>query len=76
MLSNVQAELNAFAKHVISQSKANLTRGKKKSSGNLYNSLNYDLNVSKNSFGLEFLMEDYGVFQDAGVSGVSLIIIF
>lgn len=70
MLSNVQAELNAFAKYVISQSKANLTRGKKKSSGNLYNSLNYDLNVSKNSFGLEFLMEDYGVFQDAGVSGV------
>ena len=70
MLSNVQAELNAFAKHVISQSKANLTRGKKKSSGNLYNSLNYDLNVSKNSFGLEFLMEEYGVFQDAGVSGV------
>ena len=70
MLSNVQAELNAFAKYVISQSKANLTRGKKKSSGNLYNSLNYDLNVSKNSFGLEFLMEEYGVFQDAGVSGV------
>ena len=70
MLSNVQAELNAFAKYVISQSKANLTRGKKKSSGNLYNSLNYDLNVSKNSFGLEFLMEEYGAFQEAGVSGV------
>ena len=70
MLSNVEKELNAFAKYVISQSKANLTRGKKKSSGNLYNSLDYDLNVSKNSFGLEFLMEEYGVFQDAGVSGV------
>jgi len=35
----------------------------------LWNSLDYDLNVSKNSFGLEFLMEDYGIFQDVGVSG-------
>ena len=69
MLANVQAELNKFAKYVISQSRANLTRGKKNGSKQLYNSLDYDLNVSKNSFGLEFLMEDYGVFQDAGVSG-------
>ena len=32
--------------------------------------MDYDLTVSKNSFGLEFLMEDYGIFQDVGVSGV------
>jgi len=70
MLKNVQAELNAFAKYVISQSRANLTRSKKNSSKQLYNSLGYDLNVSKNSFGLEFVMEDYGIFQDKGVSGV------
>jgi hypothetical protein len=70
MLKNVQAELNAFAKYVISQSRANLTRSKKNSSKQLYNSLGYDLNVSKNSFGLEFVMEDYGIFQDVGVSGV------
>jgi hypothetical protein len=69
MLNNVQAELNRFAKYVISQSRANLTRGKKNSSKQLYNSLKYDLNVSKNSFGLDFLMEDYGIFQDIGVSG-------
>lgn len=70
MLKNVQAELNAFAKYVIKQSRTNLTKGKKNSSKQLYNSLGYDLNVSKNSFGLEFLMEDYGIFQDVGVSGV------
>ena len=70
MLSNVQAELRTFAKYVISQSRANLTRSKKNSSKKLYDSLDYDLNVSKNSFGLEFLMEDYGIFQDVGVSGV------
>jgi len=69
MLDNVKKELNAFAKHVIKQSRANLTRSKKNSSKRLWNSLDYDLNVSKNSFGLEFLMEDYGIFQDVGVSG-------
>ena len=70
MLKNVQEELNRFAKYVIKQSKSNLTRGKKNSSKKLYNSLDYDLNVSKNSFSLSFLMEDYGAFIDKGVSGV------
>ena len=70
MLKNVQQELNRFAKYVITQSKANLTRDKKNSSKALYNSLDYDINVSPNSFSLSFLMEDYGVFQDKGVSGI------
>ena len=70
MLSNVKEELNRFAKYVISQSRANLTRGKKNSSKQLYNSLDSNVKVSKNSFELSFLMEDYGVFQDKGVSGV------
>ena len=70
MLKNVQQELNRFAKYVITQSKANLTRGKKNSSKALYNSLDYDLKVSPNSFSMSFLMEDYGVFQDKGVSGI------
>ena len=69
MLSNVQKELNRFAKYVVSQSKANLTRGKKKSSRRLYDSIDYDLNVSPNSFSLKFFMEEYGKFQDKGVSG-------
>ena len=70
MLSNVNEELNRFAKYVISQSRANLTRGKKNSSKELYNSLKSNLKVSTNSFELSFLMEEYGVFQDKGVSGV------
>jgi len=69
MLNNVREELNRFAKYVVSQSRANLTRGKKNSSKELYNSLDYDINVSKNSFELSFLMEEYGVFQDKGVKG-------
>ncbi len=70
MLKNVQEELNRFAKYVITQSRANLTRSKKNSSKTLYNSLDSELNVSPNSFSLSFLMEDYGIFQDKGVSGV------
>ena len=70
MLTNVKEELNRFAKYVISQSRANLTRGKKNSSKELYNSLDSNVKVSKNSFELTFLMEEYGVFQDKGVSGV------
>jgi hypothetical protein len=69
MLENVQKELNRFAKYVVTQSRANLTRQKKNSSKKLWQSIDYDLNVSKNSFQLEFLMEDYGLFQDKGVSG-------
>jgi hypothetical protein len=74
MLNNVKEELNRFAKYVVSQSRANLTRGSKpygskNDSKKLYNSLDYDVTVSKNSFQLAFLMEDYGVFQDKGVRG-------
>tara|TARA_R110001592_G_scaffold4711_1_gene26346 strand:+ start:252 stop:758 length:507 start_codon:yes stop_codon:yes gene_type:complete len=69
MLKNVQEELNRFAKYVISQSRANLTRGKKNASKELWESLDSEIKVSKNSFQLSFLMEDYGVFQDKGVSG-------
>tara|TARA_R110000803_G_scaffold85614_1_gene151924 strand:- start:98 stop:658 length:561 start_codon:yes stop_codon:yes gene_type:complete len=68
MLNNVKEELNRFAKYVISQSKGNLTR-LKKGGGNLYNSLDSNVKVSKNSFELSFLMEDYGIFQDKGVKG-------
>jgi len=69
MLENVQKELNRFAKYVVTQSRANLTRQKKNASKQLWQSIDYDLKVSKNSFQLEFLMEDYGIFQDKGVSG-------
>ena len=39
MLGNVQKELNRFAKYVVSQSRANLTRGRKNSSKRLYDSI-------------------------------------
>ena len=68
-LEETRDALNKFAKYVIQQSRSNLTKSDKNVSNELYNSLGYDLNVSKNSFSLSLLMEDYGIFQDKGVKG-------
>ena len=65
----VSEVLNKFAKEVIKQSRANLTRDKKNVDRKLYDSLGYDLRVHKNSFSLEMFMEFYGKFQDKGVKG-------
>jgi hypothetical protein len=69
MLSNVEDELNAFRKHVITEARKSLTRNKKNASKTLYNDMNSFLKVSKNSFELGFEMPIYGQFQDQGVSG-------
>jgi hypothetical protein len=59
-LKETRDALNKFAKYVIQESKNNLSKSNKNVSKELYNSLGYDLNVSKNSFSLSILMEDYG----------------
>ena len=59
--------LDAFRKQVVKQARRNAQRFS--SSGDLAKSLTSRLNVSKNSFSLEFLMEEYGNYQDKGVSG-------
>ena len=71
MLSNVEKELKNFAKYVVTKSRMNLRSSDKNSSGDLSRSLDSNVKVSKNSFELSFLMEDYGVFQDKGVKGKS-----
>jgi len=62
--------LDNFGKFIVQQSKSNLTKKGKKDRGDLYNSISYDLKVSKNSFQLSFSMTDYGEFVDKGVKGV------
>jgi len=61
--------LNGFGKYVIQQSRSNLTKGKKNSTSDLYNSLKYDITEEQGNFLLDFLMEDYGDFVDQGVRG-------
>jgi len=68
-LKETQNALNTFAKYVIEESRKNLINDKKNSSNKLYKSLDSDVKVSKNSFQLSFLMEQYGIFQDKGVRG-------
>lgn len=68
-LKKTKDSLNAFAKYVIKQARTNLTKQKKKVSSDLYGSLGYDLDVSRNSFSLEFYMLPYGQYIDKGVSG-------
>ncbi len=68
-LKEVEKILNKFAKYVIQQARTNLTRNKKNSSKKLYDSLEYKVNRYKDSIDLLFSMEEYGFFQDLGVSG-------
>ena len=66
----VKKALDSFAFDVIEGSKRNLKRKDKNTSKKLSNSLDYKLKVSKNSFSLTIVMEDYGKFVDQGVKGV------
>ena len=65
----IEAVLTKFANYVIQQARTNLTKGRRNSSRNLYNSLSYDLQTGPNSFSLTFSMDDYGEYQDKGVKG-------
>jgi hypothetical protein len=61
--------LNKFAKYVIQQSRTNLTKNKKNSSKSLYNSLDFKYKAVNGGIGIQFLMDEYGLYQDKGVSG-------
>ena len=69
LIKETETYLNNFAKYVIQQSRSNLTKGNKNVDKKLYNSLDKEVEVGANSFRLSFEMEDYGQFQDKGVSG-------
>ena len=66
----IQKALDRFRDHVIKQAKSNLTRMGKNSSKKLYNSIKGNVKAMPNSISMEFEMEDYGFYQDKGVSGV------
>jgi hypothetical protein len=65
-----QQVLDRFVKHVVSQAKKNLTTTGKNASKKLYNSIKGEAKAFPNSIGIYFDMEEYGFFQDKGVSGV------
>ena len=69
-MNNRQETLNKFIKHVVSQAKKNLTTSGKNASKKLYNSIKGEAKAFPNSIGIYFDMEEYGFYQDKGVSGV------
>lgn len=67
---SVTQYLNTFGNQLANDSKKELQRQGKNASNRLSKSLDYKINVSKNSFQFDFLMEDYGDFIDKGVKGI------
>jgi hypothetical protein len=68
-MSEVKNVLDNFGRYLVKESRKNLTRKGKRDRSKLYNSLDYNVKVSPNSFEFDFLMEDYGDFVDQGVKG-------
>lgn len=62
-------ELKKFRDYVVKQSRANLSRAGKRSSGALYDSIDGEVKAMPNSIGIYFEMEEYGAYQDKGVNG-------
>jgi len=69
---HLKETFDKFGKYVVQQARTNLTKKKKNVSKTLYDSIQYDFKESKSgaSFSFDFSMEDYGEFQDKGVSGI------
>lgn len=62
---NTLKELTQFAQKVVKEARKNAPKASKK----LSETIAYDLQVHKQSFSLGFEMEEYGNYQDKGVSG-------
>ena len=61
--------LEKFRDYVIQQARSNLSRIQKNSSKKLYDSITGEVKVMPNSMRVFFDMEEYGFYQDKGVSG-------
>tara|TARA_R110002050_G_scaffold49191_4_gene114472 strand:- start:9325 stop:9897 length:573 start_codon:yes stop_codon:yes gene_type:complete len=68
-LKNLNKALTDFGRNVISKSRSNLTRKKKKVTGNLYKNLTYQVKEAGSSVYVIFDLGDYGNFVDKGVKG-------
>jgi len=66
---NINKVLRDFWRKVIRESKSNLNSGGINSSKKLYKSLAFSTVVEKEFIGSTFVMEDYGLYRDKGVSG-------
>lgn len=65
----VEDALEDFLIDVTKESKKNLVKKGKVSSKELFNSIDYDIKVNKNSYSASVSMADHGEFIDKGVRG-------
>jgi hypothetical protein len=68
-LRETQATIKRFRDYVVSQSRANLTRGGKNVTKSLYNSIKGEIVSEDNYTIVGFLMNEHGAYQDQGVRG-------
>lgn len=68
-MTNHEETIKKFVAYVVAQSKRNLTTSGKNASKKLYNSISGEAKQFPNSIGIYFDMEEYGFYQDKGVSG-------
>tara|TARA_R100001510_G_C7625806_1_gene185683 strand:+ start:345 stop:863 length:519 start_codon:yes stop_codon:yes gene_type:complete len=68
-LKEVEKIMNVFAKFVVDESRKELIKKNKNSTKKLSESLEFRVNRFKDSIDVLFFMEEYGFFQDLGVSG-------
>lgn len=69
MLKDLKTALQTLGRETVRGARNNLKRDKNKSSGSLLNSLNSKVIDNRDGYDLEFYMEEYGMFLDAGVYG-------
>lgn len=65
----IKAQLVKFQKYVIQQARANLSKQKKNYTKSTYNSLKSEIVTDKGFTLVNFMMNDYGYYQDEGVNG-------
>lgn len=68
-IEQTQKVLDRFRLHVVKEARKNLTNKQKNASKGLYNSIAGNVKAMPNSISIEFVMQQYGAFQDKGVSG-------
>lgn len=66
---HIENRLNTFGRYLVKQSRSNLSKAKRKHTGDLYRSISYRTKKNKNSISFSFMMEDYGEYVDKGVQG-------
>lgn len=71
MLKEVLKEIETFGDTVVSRTRKNLKNEKMISSGVLFDSVSYNVDQTMDGFIFEFLMVEYGFFQDEGVQGAN-----